>query len=46
MRVLLGGQEVAEEDVPVGQGFFDDVGIAAVVGQGVAEGRGFGGALR
>ena len=42
---LLGGDEVAEEDVAVGEGFFHDEGVGGVVVEGVADGGGFGGAL-
>lgn len=43
---LLRGEEVAQEDVAVGEGFFDDEGVGGVVVEGVADGGGFGGALR
>lgn len=42
---LLGGEEVTEENMAVCEGFFDDEGVGGVVVEGVAEGRGFGGAL-
>lgn len=38
--------QFAEEDVPVCEGFFHDEGVAAVVGEGVAKGSRFSGALR
>lgn len=41
----MGGQEVAEEDVAVCEGFFYDEGVSGVVVKRVAEGSGFGGAL-
>lgn len=37
--------QFAEEDVPVCEGFFHDEGVPRVVGEGVAEGGRFGGAL-
>lgn len=43
---LLRGEEVAQEDVSVREGFFDDEGVGGVVVEGVADGGGFGGALR
>ena len=41
----MGGKEVAEEDVAVREGFFDDEGVGGVVIERVAEGGGFGGTL-
>ena len=41
----MGGEEVAEEDVAVREGFFDDERVGRVVVQRVAEGGGFGGTL-
>lgn len=38
---LLGGDEVAEEDVAVRQSLFDDEGVGGVVVEWVAEGGGF-----
>jgi len=38
-------QEFAKEDVAVGEGFFGNKGVAAVVLEGVTERSGFGGAL-
>lgn len=43
---LLRGEEVAQEDVSIGEGFFDDEGVGGVIVEGVAYGGGFGGALR
>lgn len=42
---LLGGDEVAKEDVAVCEGLFDDEGVGGVVIEGVAEGGCLGGAL-
>ena len=42
---LLRGDVVAEEDVAVCEGFFDDEGVGGVVVEGIAKGGGFGGAL-
>lgn len=42
---LLGGDQVAKEDVPIREGFFYDEGVGGVIVEGIAEGGGFGGAL-
>ncbi len=42
---LLGGDQVAKEDVPVCEGFLNDESIGGVVVEGIAKGGGFGGAL-
>lgn len=41
----MGGDEFAEEDVSVREGFFDDKGVGRVVVERVAESGGLGGAL-